>query len=74
MRPEDYLRLVPRPRSRATLVVLPVSLVGQWASEVSKHAPALSVLVFHGAKRKSIPTSAFLGADIVLTTYTLLGS
>ncbi|KAH7307437.1 hypothetical protein KP509_22G058600 [Ceratopteris richardii] len=60
--------------SRGTLVVCPVSIVGQWANEVkSKLAANLSIYMYHGSKRIRDPKklSKF---DIVITTYATLGS
>ncbi|MGH9128221.1 MAG: SNF2-related protein [Acidimicrobiales bacterium] len=56
-----------------TLVVCPMSLVGNWQREAGRFAPGLSVHVHHGAGRLS---GAKLGAkvassDLVLTTYAL---
>ena len=53
------------------LVVAPTSLVGNWRDETTRFAPALKVLVLHGAHRaehyEEIPTH-----DLVITTYPLL--
>ena len=54
-----------------TLVICPTSLLDNWVSEVAKFTPDLSVSVFHGPERD---LSTCVGSDIVLSTYTLLGS
>jgi DNA repair protein RAD5 len=61
-------------RSRATLIVAPVSLVGQWASEATKHTPEMAVALWHGDSRTQSNLPNLLLADIVLTTYELLAS
>ncbi|CEI39546.1 hypothetical protein FVEN_g1840 [Fusarium venenatum] len=63
----------------ATLIVTPPSLRDQWASEISRHAPGLSVEVYEG--RKSIAdedeeyvVNELAGHDVVITTYSVLSS
>jgi non-specific serine/threonine protein kinase len=56
-----------------TLLVCPMSLVGNWQREVAKFAPGLRIHVHHGAERakgKKFAT-AVSGADLVITTYAL---
>jgi DNA repair protein RAD5 len=51
----------------STLVVLPVSILHQWQSEISQHCLSKpSVLVYHGANCKAQNLKDY---DIVLTTY-----
>ncbi|BBN00056.1 protein MpRAD5 [Marchantia polymorpha subsp. ruderalis] len=60
--------------SKGTLVVCPVSIVGQWANEVkSKLAANLSIYMYHGSKRIRDPKK-LAKYDIVITTYATLGS
>jgi hypothetical protein len=56
-----------------TLVVAPMSVVGNWRREAQRFAPELSVVVHHGIDRPSGDafTSQAQSADIVITTYTL---
>ncbi|MEY9937379.1 DEAD/DEAH box helicase [Streptacidiphilus sp. MAP5-3] len=56
-----------------TLVVCPMSLVGNWERECAKFAPALRVHVHHGARRGGAAQvrEAALAADVVITTYGL---
>ncbi|KAL0020479.1 hypothetical protein WJX77_009137 [Trebouxia sp. C0004] len=59
--------------SRATLVVCPVSLMGQWAEELADKAKGrLKVLLHHGPKRSKDPKD-LAAYDIVLVTYQTLG-
>jgi non-specific serine/threonine protein kinase len=61
------------PADRPTLLVCPMSLVGNWQREVAKFAPALRVHVHHGAERTKGKafTTAVANADLVITTYSL---
>ena len=54
----------PMPR---TLVVVPKSLVTQWASEILKFAPEMTVHTFDGAKRRISPT-----AQVTIAPYSVL--
>jgi len=59
-----------------TLVVCPVSVLGNWQRELDRFAPQLRVLVHHGSNRHRGDESGFesrvAGHDVVLTTYSLL--
>ncbi|MEV4126343.1 DEAD/DEAH box helicase [Nocardia sp. NPDC049707] len=57
-----------------TLLVSPMSVVGNWQREAERFAPDLRVLVHHGAGRKSGTElgEAVADADLVITTYSLL--
>ncbi|OZJ04165.1 hypothetical protein BZG36_03117 [Bifiguratus adelaidae] len=64
-------------QSRATLIITPPAILQQWATEISKHAPGIKVIIYDGIRsaqnRHRIPTMEELAdADIVLTTYTVL--
>jgi superfamily II DNA or RNA helicase len=56
---------------KPSLIVAPVSVLGNWQQEIRRFAPELALLVLHGAKRKerfaSIGTS-----DVILIGYPLL--
>jgi superfamily II DNA or RNA helicase len=54
------------------LVVAPTSLMGNWQAEAARFAPGLRVLLLHGKDRKDLFDQVG-GADLVLTTYALLG-
>ncbi len=51
------------------LVVCPLSVVHNWQAEAARFAPALRVVVHHGAERAE---QELAGADLVITTYGLL--
>ncbi|MET8369870.1 DEAD/DEAH box helicase [Micromonospora profundi] len=61
------------PDAGPTLLVCPMSLVGNWQREAAKFTPGLRVHVHHGAERVRGPefTAAAHGADLVLTTYSV---
>ncbi len=65
---------------KCTLIILPLTLVSQWKSEIQKHAPSLKVTEYNGMM--SIPNykklkrkhyrKMFEKYDIVITTYEVL--
>ncbi|WP_405179830.1 DEAD/DEAH box helicase [Nocardia sp. NBC_01377] len=57
-----------------TLLVCPMSVVGNWHREAQRFAPDLRVLVHHGVGRRTGPEfdAAVAEADLVITTYALL--
>ncbi len=56
-----------------TLLVCPMSLVGNWQREAAKFAPALRVHVHHGAERARGAEfrAAVAASDLVITTYSI---
>jgi SNF2 family DNA or RNA helicase len=62
-----------RKRLSPTLLICPVSVVGNWQREAERFAPSLSVLVHHGPERSKgrAFTAAARQADLVITTYAL---
>jgi SNF2 family DNA or RNA helicase len=63
--------------NKPTLVVCPVSVLGNWRSELERFAPELTVLVHHGPGRHADHDEPFAeraaSYDVVLTTYSLVG-
>ncbi|MFT4052422.1 MAG: DEAD/DEAH box helicase [Microbacterium sp.] len=59
------------PASRPTLLLCPMSLIGNWQAEAARFAPRLRVLAHHGAGRPRGDdlAAALAGADLVVTTY-----
>ncbi len=59
--------------SGPTLLICPMSIVGNWQRELQRFAPSLSVMVHHGHDR--LAGEAFVGEarrhDVVITTYAL---
>lgn len=63
------------PTDGPTLVVCPVSVLGNWHRETRRFAPGLTVHVHHGGDRERDPglfAANAKGSDVVLTTYSLL--
>ncbi len=54
-----------------TLLICPMSLVGNWQREAARFTPELAVHVHHGADRLAGPelATAVAAADLVITTY-----
>jgi SNF2-related domain/SNF2 Helicase protein/Helicase conserved C-terminal domain len=69
----QLLALMAADKLGPTLLVCPMSLVGNWQREAAKFAPALRVHVHHGAERArgKAFTTAVRDADLVVTTYAL---
>ncbi|TPX31376.1 hypothetical protein SmJEL517_g05298 [Synchytrium microbalum] len=64
----------PKPiRSRATLIVCPLSTVSNWEDQINQHVKTgeLDVAVYHGAGRCN-DAELLADHDVVLTTYNLL--
>ncbi|KAH7101206.1 SNF2 family N-terminal domain-containing protein [Auriculariales sp. MPI-PUGE-AT-0066] len=59
--------------SRATLIVVPASLVSQWAAELKEKVPDLKVLEHAGSSRPR-DIAKFAPYDAVITSYQTLGS
>jgi SNF2 family DNA or RNA helicase len=61
----------PGEAANPTLLVCPMSLVGNWQREAARFTPGLRVHVHHGADRLDGESlaAALAGADLVITTY-----
>lgn len=66
--------------SSATIIVTPQTILQQWKDELNKHAPGLSVHHYTGissvtksAKDEQLLLDTLASADVVLTTYAVLG-
>ncbi len=61
-------------QSPATLIVAPVSVVGNWRREFARFYPLLSVMVHHGSNRADGRefAEAVQKHDVVITSYSLL--
>jgi SNF2 family DNA or RNA helicase len=53
-----------------TLLICPLSVLGNWQREAGRFAPSLRVRVLHGADRPD-PAHLLDGADVLLTTYAI---
>jgi superfamily II DNA or RNA helicase len=63
----QLLALIAGPAPGPTLLVCPMSLVGNWQREAARFAPGVRVHVHHGAERARALDPA--GFDLVVTTY-----
>lgn len=63
-----------RPDAGPTLLVCPMSLIGNWEAEAAKFAPGLRLRVHHGPDRLNGEDldAALNGIDMVITTYATL--
>jgi E3 ubiquitin-protein ligase SHPRH len=64
------------PQSRATIIVVPTTLLDQWRSEIEEHVDkSVCIVIFEGLSQTGyVRQRTLLDADIVLTTYDALGS
>lgn len=62
------------PMSKATVVIIPTTLLLQWQTEIQKHCKdALKIEIFLGLRKSGyIPQKRLMEADVVLTTYDAL--
>jgi non-specific serine/threonine protein kinase len=70
----EQLNVPPAERLGPTLLVCPMSLIGNWQREAARFAPSLRVHVHHGVSRfarEDLATAA-RNVDLVITTYGLL--
>ena len=72
MRRRERSQVAARER-RPSLLVVPASLLGNWADELERFAPGLRAIVVHPSVRPTAElkklTAADLDADLVITTY-----
>lgn len=61
------------PQHVPTLIICPMSIVGNWHRELQRFAPSLSVMIHHGHERLSGEafTEEARKHDVVITTYSL---
>nr|BFE71414.1 DEAD/DEAH box helicase [Actinoplanes digitatis] len=64
----QLLALLLHRNSGPTLLICPLSVLGNWVREAARFAPDLRVRVLHGSDRPD-PTHLLDGADVLLTTY-----
>jgi hypothetical protein len=67
-------RTLPDAPPGPTLLVCPMSVVGNWQQEAQRFTPELKIHVHHGADRLTGPelAEALNAADLVITTYALV--
>jgi len=64
----------PSPTASPSLLVAPASLLANWASEIERFAPGLSVVIAHpsfmkGDELKAFPAERLSRVDLVITSY-----
>lgn len=71
---EDNNKNNKQPIIGKTLLICPMSVVGNWQREAEKFAPVLKVHVHHGAARSKGDefNQAVIDSDLILTTYALI--
>lgn len=57
--------------TKPSLIVAPVSVIGNWQKEIQQFAPHLKQLTLHGSRRKEL-FGSIRNVDIVITAYPLL--
>ena len=64
----------PKRRVKTTLVVTPLSTIGNWEGQIKAHVKfgTLSVYVYHGPKRE-LSIERLAQYDVILTTYQIVG-
>lgn len=72
---DKYVHATPEIRSRATLIVCPLSTVQTWEEQFAAHVQpgAIDLYIYHGGSRTS-DINALASHDVVLTTYNVLGT
>ncbi|MFI8770932.1 DEAD/DEAH box helicase [Gordonia sp. NPDC062954] len=72
-RGDHHDRAEPAPAAGPTLVICPMSVVGNWEREIERFAPHLRVVVHHGTSRAGHATigEVLARADVVLTTFAI---
>jgi hypothetical protein len=60
--------------SKPSLLIVPASLLANWASEIERFAPSLKTLIAHPSTRpagdlKALGPDRFCGVDLAITTY-----
>jgi hypothetical protein len=65
--------MLQKPQTKASLLIAPTSVLGNWVREIEKFAPSLKVTVHHGNQRKTNNFQLKLAdSDIIITSYGLL--
>jgi superfamily II DNA or RNA helicase len=55
--------------TKASLIIAPTSLVGNWYEEAKRFTPELNILIFHGMERHQVEFDDY---DVVISTYGLI--
>jgi SNF2-related domain/SNF2 Helicase protein/Helicase conserved C-terminal domain len=57
---------------KASLLVVPASLIANWKAELGRFSPSLSILIVHPSEGVTEAGDAVNDCDLVITTYTML--
>lgn len=68
------LKRQPDARRRPSLLVVPASLIANWAAEIERFAPSLKVVIVHPSERtaseiKALESAQLADLDLVITSY-----
>ncbi|PWN31852.1 uncharacterized protein FA14DRAFT_162702 [Meira miltonrushii] len=72
---KEMFNMTSSSRGRVTLVVAPMSLVGQWRDEMERAIPTMKTMLYYGESKGELISRLTAGTvDIVITTYGTLTS
>ncbi|MGC9225047.1 MAG: DEAD/DEAH box helicase [Terracidiphilus sp.] len=67
-----HLKKEAKTTRKASLLVVPASLIANWKAELERFSPSLSVLIAHPSEGITEAGNAVNNCDLVITTYTML--
>jgi non-specific serine/threonine protein kinase len=67
-----HLKKEAESEGKASLLVVPASLIANWKAELERFSPSLSMLIVHPSEGVSEAGDAVNDCDLVITTYTML--
>ena len=67
-----HLKKEAKTTRKASLLVVPASLIANWKAELERFSPSLSMLIAHPSEGVTEASDAVNDCDLVITTYTML--
>jgi len=67
-----HLKKEAESEGKASLLVVPASLIANWKAELERFSPSLSMLIVHPSEGVTEAGDAVNDCDLVITTYTML--
>ena len=67
-----HLKKETEAESKASLLVVPASLIANWKAELERFSPSLSMLIVHPSEGVTEAGDTVNDCDLVITTYTML--
>lgn len=67
-----HLKKEAKTARKASLLVVPASLIANWKAELERFSPSLSILIAHPSEGTTEAGDAVNDCDLVITTYTML--